>query len=419
MSRFWGLAGIFLILSFFTYPIKAFSESAFPEDAYSDSDTSDTEQEEDAGEPQYVTLIAVGDNLFHQKVIDSGLQDDGSYDYDQVYENVAPYLSDVDIKVINQEVILSGDPDKWGGFPSFACPLEVGEAVVRAGFNVVTHATNHSWDRGQEGAQGTIDFWKSQKDVLLTGMYDSQEEYDSIVIGDYNGIKVAFLNYTYGLNGASLPKDAKYMVKLLDMDLVVEDIQKARELADIVIVFPHWGEEYKTEPNANQRKMAQQMADAGADLIIGCHPHMIQPLEEVVSSDGRHVPCYYSLGNFVANMIRADKCVECMAKVTMKKDGDKVTIVKAEAIPMVSFMNPQTTFFTVYMAQDYTEEVASGHANSDLTPSMVKRIWDEFFRKGDTMFADGRFVKGAGGQFLYYVWQGYLGGIRYVSRPHV
>jgi len=86
---------------------------------------------------------------------------------------------------------------------------------------------------------------------------------------------------------------------------------------------------------------------------------------------------------------------------------------------MVSFMNPQTTFFTVYMAQDYTEEVASGHANSDLTPSMVKRIWDEFYKKGDTMFADGRFVKGAGGQFLYYVWQGYLGGIRYVSRPHV
>ncbi|MBO4928277.1 MAG: CapA family protein [Clostridiales bacterium] len=351
----------------------------------------------------YCTLIAVGDNLFHEKVINSGKQDDGTLNYDAVYEHVRDYIQQADIRVINQEVILTGDSSKWGGFPSFASPLEVGEAVVRAGFNVVTHATNHSWDRGRQGAEDTIAFWKSQDGVILTGMYDCQEDYDSIVVGEYNGIKVAFLNYTYGLNGSTLPSDAKFMVKLLDMDLVISDIQKAREVADIVIVFPHWGEEYKTEPNANQKQMAQQMADAGADLIIGCHPHVVQPLENIVSKDGRNVPCFYSIGNFVANMIRDYKCVEAMAKVVIRKDGDTAQIVSAEAVPMVNFMNPDTTLYTVYMAEDYTEEVASQHANSDVTPRNVHNIWSGIVKHGDLLLYDGTAICGKGGRFGYSV----------------
>jgi len=341
----------------------------------------------------YATLIAVGDNLYHEKVIHSGKQEDGSYNFDAVYANVKSYIQGADIKVINQEVVLSGDESKWGGFPSFACPLEVGDAVVRAGFNVVTHATNHSWDRGRDGALETIGYWKSQKSVLLTGMYDCQEDYDSIDVGEYNGIRVAFLNYTYGLNGSVLPKDSKFMVKLLNMDLVKSDIAKAREVADVVVVFPHWGEEYKNEPNASQKAMAQQMADAGADLIIGCHPHVIQPLENIVSSSGKNVPCFYSLGNFVANMIRAEKCVEAMAKVRLHKVGDKVTIDSAQAVPLVNFMDVATKYYTVYMADDYTEEIAKLHANGGLKPWVVDDIWDKVFKTYDCRYSSGLIVK--------------------------
>ncbi len=345
-----------------------------------------------AEEESVATLIAVGDNLYHEKVINSGKQEDGSYNFDAVYANVKDYIADADIKVINQEVVLSGDSSKWGGFPSFACPLEVGEAVVRAGFNVVTHATNHSWDRGKDGALETISFWKNQ-DVLLTGMYDCQEDYDNIVVGEYNGIRVAFLNYTYGLNGSVLPKDSKFMVKLLNMDLVTSEIARARDVADVVIVFPHWGEEYKNDPNAAQKTMAQQMADAGADLIIGCHPHVIQPLENIVSADGRNVPCFYSLGNFVANMIRAEKCVEAMAKVRIKKVGDKVTIESAQAVPMVNFMDVATKYYTVYMADDYTEEIAKLHANGGLKPWVVDDIWEKTFKNYDCRMDSGLIMK--------------------------
>ena len=327
----------------------------------------------------YIDLIAVGDNLYHLRITNSGLQEDGSYNYDPIYANIKDYISDAEIKVINQEVVLTADSTKWSGFPVFGAPIQCGQAVIDAGFNVITHATNHSWDKGMEVALEDIAFWKCHEGVILTGMYDSQEDYDNIDIGEYNGVKVAFLNYTYNLNGFSLPGDAQYMVKLLREDLVVSDIEKARELADIVVVFPHWGEEYKTEPNAYQRHMAQVMADAGADLIIGCHPHVIQPLEILISEDGREVPCYYSLGNFISNMPGAEKNVEAMAKVRIKKDGDQISIDYAEAVPMVNYYDPEGTYYTVYMAEDFTDEISRTHRNPDVTPRYVENFFNSVF----------------------------------------
>lgn len=330
-------------------------------------------------DPQYVSLIAVGDNLYHDRIIKSGKQKDGSYDYTLIYANIKDYIKDIDIKIINQEVILTSDSSKWAGYPSFASPLEAGDAVLDAGFNVIMHATNHSWDKAKSGALDSIRYWKSHKDVTLVGMYENQEDYDNIVVSEYNGVKVAFLNYTYGLNGHKLPSDSTYMVKLLDMKLVTSEIKKAKKLADVVIVFPHWGEEYTNTPNSNQKKMAQQMADAGADLIIGCHPHVIQPLETITSSDGRLVPCYYSLGNFVSNMMQAERCVEAMAKVNIKKVGKKITI-EAEAIPLVNFINNDDTKFTVYLLDDYTDEIAKKHESGRLTPKFVKDLWNKVFK---------------------------------------
>ncbi|MBR5974235.1 MAG: CapA family protein [Clostridiales bacterium] len=327
----------------------------------------------------YIDLIAVGDNLYHLNITNSGLQSDGTYNYDSIYENVKDYISDADIKIINQEVVLTANPALWSNFPIFAAPIECGEAVVRAGFNVVTHATNHSWDKGRDVALEDIAFWKSQDGVILSGMYDSQEDYDNIDIGEYNGVKVAFLNYTYNLNGFSLPGDCQYMVKLLREDLVVSDIQKARELADIVIVFPHWGEEYITTPNGYQKNMAQIMADAGADLIIGCHPHVIQPLEILTSEDGREVPCFYSLGNFVSNMPWTETYVEALAKVRIKKDGDKVSIVYAEAVPLVNYRGADLDY-TVYLLDDYTSELASNQRCWELSPSYVDNFFNSVFK---------------------------------------
>ena len=331
-------------------------------------------------QPVYVDLIAVGDNLYHTSITNYGKQEDGSYNYDSIYANIKDYIKDIDVKVINQEVVLTADPSKWSGFPVFAAPIECGQAVVKAGFNVITHATNHSWDKGKDVALEDIAFWKSQEGVILTGMYDSQEDRDKIDIGEYNGIKIAFLNYTYNLNGYSLPKDAPYLVNLLRPEIFVPDIEKAKELADIVIVFPHWGEEYTNNPTSAQRSMARQMANAGADLIIGCHPHVIQPLEIITTNGGRKVPCYYSLGNFVSNMPQPERCVEAMAKVRIKKEGKKVSIESAEALPLVNYIHSSGTRFTVYRLSDYTDTLSRNSRNPALTPGFVRNYFYRVFR---------------------------------------
>lgn len=329
--------------------------------------------------PEYIELIAVGDNLYHQKVIASGLQEDGTYNYDHIYSRIRAYMKDTDIKVLNQETVLSDDPSQWTSYPDFACPFECGEAVVNAGFNVITLATNHALDKRPQATLDALAFWHEHEGVLTTGVYDSQESHDTIVVGEYNGVKVAFLNYTYGLNGRSVPKDYPYIVNLLNMDQVEADIQNAHEVADLVIVFPHWGVEYQNNPTALQRQQAQQMADAGADLIIGSHPHVIQPLEILESKDGKKVPCYYSLGNFVSNMTSVEKCIECMAHVTIKKDGKEISIVSVEAVPIVSYISPDSSEYCIYLLEDYTDELGKNHRNTDVTPARCTAIWNQVF----------------------------------------
>ncbi|MBO4496041.1 MAG: CapA family protein [Clostridiales bacterium] len=330
----------------------------------------------------YVNLVAVGDNLYHEKIIRSGRRGDGSYNYDFIYANIKGYIQDMDVKIINQEVLLTSNSSMWSGYPNFASPLEAGQAVVNAGFNVVTHATNHSWDKGRAVALDSINFWKSQPGLLLTGMYASQADYNNLVIGEYNGIKIAFLNYTYGLNGRTLPADSRYMVKLLDMDLVCSEIRRARTQADIVIVLPHWGEEYKTFANEAQKSMARQMAEAGADLIIGCHPHVVQPLEILTTSSGKKVPCFYSLGNFVSNMTQSERCVEAMAKVRIKKENGVASVEYVEAVPLVNYINAEGTFYTVYPLDHYTDDLARSHRNSGVTPGYVRSFWNRVFSTG-------------------------------------
>lgn len=330
-------------------------------------------------QPEYVELVAVGDNLYHQKVIASGRQEDGSYNYDSIYSRMKDYMQDKDIKILNQEICLSDDPAKWTSFPDFACPMECGEAVINAGFNVITLATNHALDKGPQATLDSLAFWHRYEGILTTGVYDSQESHDTIVVGEYSGVKVAFLNYTYGMNGRSVPKDYPYIVNVLDMKQVEADITAAREVADLVIVFPHWGVEYQNTPTPQQRQQAQQMADAGADLIIGSHPHVIQPLEILESKDGKDVPCFYSLGNFVANMTSVEKCIECMAHVTIKRDGKEISIVSVEAVPIVSYISPDSSEYCIYLLEDYTDELGKNHRNTDVTPARCTAIWNQVF----------------------------------------
>lgn len=328
-------------------------------------------------------IIAVGDNLIHEVIIDDGQKSDGSYDYTPIYAKVKEYISSADVRIINQETPLVKKKEDYSGYPTFGTPYGVGEAAIDAGFNVFLLSSNHSFDKGRKGIKETLDFFDRYKGkVLTTGMYRNEDDYNGITIGEYKGIKIAFLNYTYGLNGEHPGKDGDYRVKLLQGTLISKEIAKAKKEADFVIVLPHWGTEYETTPSNEQKDFAKAMAEWGADCIIGTHPHVLQSFELIKTDDGREVPCYYSLGNFVSNMYDFVTQIEGMADIIIEKDKDGVHIEAYDLKALVNHISSDGWHHVVYPLGIYTPTLAVNRpVDSQLGPTgkqALKRIRSEF-----------------------------------------
>lgn len=325
-----------------------------------------------------VTLMALGDNLMHMGIVYTGRQEDGSYDYSFLFEDILEYIEEADVRIINQETILAGNQYGFSGFPYFNSPTEVGDAIAAAGFNVVLHATNHAADQGIDGLNNCVTFWEEQHpDVLMTGISGDEpsEEVPLLAIDD---VTFAILNYTYGPNAATVGKSLRDHLNILcDYDpqtgvidfttlnpQVIQDIQEAKNKADIVIVCPHWGTEYATTPSRYQKAFAEEMAAAGADLIIGTHPHVPQPVEWITSEDGHKTLCYYSLGNYVSTQKETICMLEEMAWVTFHVTEDQVFIDEnaSGALPLVChYRSGPVRLGGVYPLEDYTEEMAQKH----------------------------------------------------------
>lgn len=325
-----------------------------------------------------IELMAIGDNLMHMGIVYTGKQKDGSYNYDCLFDELTPFLEEAEVKVINQETILAGNDLGFSGYPRFNSPTEVGDAIGAAGFNVVLHASNHSGDKGIEGLQNCVTFWESHPEVLMTGIHKeaaSSHEIPILTIGDMD---FAILNYTYSANSSTLKKELRGHLNMLcnwneengQIDFkvlhpqVLADIAAAEELADVTIVFPHWGNEYRTNPSQYQQEFARQMTEAGADLIIGTHPHVIQPVEWVESDNGNRALCYYSLGNYVSTQKQTQCMLEAMAWVTftVKEDGIVLAEEKSGVLPMVChYKSGPVRLQQVYLLEEYTEELAAAH----------------------------------------------------------
>lgn len=318
-------------------------------------------------QPTTINIKMVGDMLMHTGVSDSGLMEDGTYNYDHLFTNVKEDIQSADIAIVNQEVILGGTELGISGYPTFNAAYEVGDALVNAGFNVVLHATNHTIDKGATGVDNCINYWKTNHpEIGVLGINQTAEDVNNIYVYEQGDIKVAILNYTYGTNGIALPTGREYIVNLLDEERIVNDLKKANELADFVIVCPHWGPEYKHEPwnepgsIYDQVGWAQLMADNGADLIIGAHPHVIQPVEWIEGANGNKTLCYWSLGNFVSNQDKAPRMVGAMADITIENnEAGQVYIKDYGVIPLVTQKLFGRGAITTYKLSDYTEELAS------------------------------------------------------------
>lgn len=332
---------------------------------------------EEAFPEKDITLMAVGDDLLHMGIVKTGKQEDGSYDFSCLFDGISDFLSVADIKIINQETILGGNELGFSGYPRFNSPTEAGDAIAAAGFNVVLQASNHSADKGIEGLLNCITFWESHPEVLMSGLVKDSEVQSEIPLLTIEDVTFAVLNYTYSPNSETIPSSVVGHLNMLcsyneknRLDFttlnpqVIEDIKRAEEIADVVIVCPHWGTEYSTTPSRYQKEFAMQMAEAGADLIIGTHPHVIQPVEWVYAENGNRALCYYSLGNYVSTQKKEICMLEAMAWVNfhVAEDGITITQENTGVLPMVCHYNSgPVRFEKVYLLEDYTEEQADSH----------------------------------------------------------
>lgn len=309
------------------------------------------------------TMAMVGDHLIHSSVYKDAarLAGGNGYDFTPMLTYVKERVEGFDLKYYNQETILGGTELGLSDYPSFNSPYEAGDAMLDAGFNLVSLATNHTMDRGTQAVLNSRAYWDEQKDVLAVGSYDSFERQEEVVIKEINGITYTMLNYTYGTNGIAVPEGKEYLVNVWPTNLnindpdadtayndykqrVAEDIKKVRNKVDFLIVAMHWGVEYTHEPTAYEKDSAKFLADQGVNLIIGTHPHVIQPVEWI---DNTLV--YYSLGNFLSSQYQDqnfNKSVGLMGtlRVTKTEKGDekKITIDNIENELLYAYYNTST-----------------------------------------------------------------------------
>ncbi len=327
-------------------------------------------KQQDSDSTLEYTIIMVGDVLLHTPVEESCRQADGSYDYDSLFAYTKDAISAADLALVNQEVIIGGAELGITGYPSFNADFSLCDSLTDAGFDVICHATNHAMDKGRKGLVNCAEYWRENyPQITVLGIHDTADTSTACgaepVILELPDMKIAVLNYTYGTNGISLPEDMPYAVDMLEEEQVAADIQRAEELADFTIVCPHWGTEYRLSPDASQEKWTKIFAENGADLVLGTHPHVIEPVEWVADPESGHeMLVYYSLGNFVnwtsgTGTGTANRMVGGMAEVTIAKNDDgEAEITDYGVSPVVSHVTSGSGGVTAYFLTEYTEELS-------------------------------------------------------------
>lgn len=330
-----------------------------------------------------ISFVGVGDNLIHNCVYwqaDENAPGD-DYDFKPMYELVSDDIYNADIAYINQETILGGTEIGVSSYPLFNSPQELGRDMIDLGFDVFSHATNHVFDKGEKGLANTYAFYEQNPDATCIGLHKKGE--DIVKIVERKGVKIAFVNYTYLTNGFSHPKETEYNVPLGDFDDTTEmeeTIRRAKADADFVVCCVHWGDEGATKPNSKQKKNAQILADAGCDVIIGTHPHAIQPVEYI---DDTLV--VYSLGNFISAQKSPINLLGGMIYFDFVKDTEGKRIENVRFRPVINQYGGGFDNIHIVPFDMYTKELAAAHGagvSYEYFDKKIKEIIDEEFLVG-------------------------------------
>ena len=322
-----------------------------------------------------VSIAMVGDILVHTYVWKSGEQSDGSRNYDHLFAHVKDDIESFDVAMLDQETILGGESFGFSGYPTFNSPQEFADAEVAAGFDVFLHANNHAVDMGLAGIESELAYWRANyPDAAVTGMADSEEAAAVVPVVERAGHKIAILNFTQDTNGIPLPDGAPWAVRMLTDEQVESDFAAAKAAgAEAIVVCPHWGEEYAEGPNDAQRAWAQRFIELGATVIFGNHPHVMQPVELLDAGDGRKVPVYWSLGNFVSTMVGKQSMLGGLGHAVIDFKGGSVSAASAGLTALVTH-KVYNANLTTYKLVDYNDELAAV-ASPNLEDGGFTREW--------------------------------------------
>lgn len=350
------------------------SEAPMPESMRTDEiDAEQTGQQGSAGKEQPgVRVLAAGDVIAHTQILNAARARNGQFDF--LFEPIKDHISEADLAIVNQETPLVLN-HYYSGRPPFASPPELAEAYAEAGFDAVTCATNHMLDRRLQGvldtAQAIDAVGNGQGSDLMRVGIRTLEEQDApgYTLTEAGGFQIALLNYTQMTNGQPLPEEAPRCVETLeDEEIVRGQLKEARKAAELVVVCVHWGTEYAAEEDDFQKRWAAIFLEEGVDLVVGTHPHVLQPLALYMNADGHKMPVYYSLGNLISAQDQPERVLGGLAEVSWERGTDGTPRLSAyELVPVVTHQElgdraaGKAADYSARLLSDYTQELASRH----------------------------------------------------------
>ncbi len=319
-----------------------------------------------------ISFLAAGDNVIHPCIyIDArnrATADTRAYNFKPMYSDVAEYIASYDLAFINQETLMCGDGYSLSGYPNFNSPQDLGRDLVDLGFDIINIANNHTLDKGTSGLAATIDFYNSDymSSALMIGGYINRDDYDNIRTIKKEGVTIALLSYAHHTNGHTLPVSSELVMPYINDGDIIRQSAIAEEIADITICSVHWGDENTNSPNAEQKRVARLLAENGVDVIIGHHPHVLQPIEIIETEIGDTL-CIYSLGNLLSAMEYWQNMVGGFFTFDIVKTSDgKVTFDSPKFTPTAFFYGPSYYNSHLYFLKDYPADVAKNHGTGKL-----------------------------------------------------
>ena len=323
--------------------------------------------------PTVISFVAVGDNLIHDAIYEAAYQD-GKYDFNPSYQAIKPFISSHDLAFINQETMLGGVELGLSSYPSFNSPQEVGEALIDTGFNLFSIANNHTLDRGEQAIIHTVQFFKEHQ-TIYSGAEESASD-SHLKVFTVNDMTFGFIAYTMLTNGQSHPQGKTYLANVYSREQATKDLKEVKDEVDVLLVSMHWGNEYENYPSDIQRNEAEYLSSLGVDVIIGHHPHVIQPIDWI-HTDGHETLVIYSLGNFLSAQIGVDRNIGMAVSFDIVKTEDNRITIEDVVATLLYHHKMSNGVYRVIPYDAVTEQLLRFYDEYQVEKAMLIRKYQE------------------------------------------